>query len=225
MKMKRFAAIMAGLFVIAAVFGAIFRFSYTNVSQGEGYPDQLHVGLIPEAICVHTCQEMEGTLPSAPVILRVTPVSEIEYLFSLGQQRVAVQQIFAGDTLASGDEIYLTFHRWSVSTDNAIPTLERGFINFLKVGSDYLVFAQAYDGLLYEDTPVYRLYGETTITPVFCYEDIPNHIVPISENSSTYVPYSQVSSNEFFTVSETGLQSWLQLKTAMLQAYPLRLEL
>ena len=220
MKMKRFAAIMAGLFVIAAVFGAIFRFSYTNVSQREGYPDQLHVGLIPEAICVRTCQELEGMLPSAPVILRVTPVSETEHLFSLGQQRVAVQQVFAGDTLAPGDEIYLTAYRWAINTDNAIPTLERGFVNLLKVGSDYLVFAQTCDGLLYEDTPVYRLCDETVIIPVFCYEDIPNHIVPISENSSTYVPYSQVSGNEFFTDSETGLQSWLQLKAAMLQAYP-----
>ena len=70
-----------------------------------------------------------------------------------------------------------------------------------------------------EGTPVYRLYDETRIAPVFCYETIENAIIPTGEGEPTYVPYEQVRDNEFFANDEEAQDVWDDLKRTMIQRY------
>ena len=58
-----------------------------------------------------------------------------------------------------------------------------------------------------------------TPVPMFCYDDIPNVIVT-PDGVSTYVPYSEVSSNEFFVTTQVGLDAMLELKESLLKSYP-----
>ena len=96
---------------------------------------------------------------------------------------------------------------------------ERNFVNVMREGSDYLVFLRDYDKIRWDDCTVYYLDENRVIAPVFCYDDIPNIVIPKS-GSDTYVPYSEVRDNEFFAASQAGLDAWLSLKQEMLAAYP-----
>lgn len=89
----------------------------------------------------------------------------------------------------------------------------------MKEGKEYLVFVTEKVRTDSETLPVYRLYSNSMITPVFCYEDMENVIIPVGEGP-TYVPYSQVKDNEFFSADEEGLEAWNSLKQKMLAAYP-----
>jgi len=219
MKNKFFLSIIVVAFLGALVFGLVYRTSYTNLTEEENYLDHMKVAEIPENICISTCESLQQTLPNAPIILRVTPVNDLEHHFGVSQQKVAIKQVFAGSNLNVGDEIFITSYRWRVIINERINTLERGFINILKDNSDYLVFLSDYSGLISDDVPVYYLYGESYISPVFCYDDIPNVIVtPLGE--STYVPYKQVMNNEFFATTEESLKIWHDLKQGMLNTYP-----
>lgn len=218
MKNKIFYTIIAVFFFGALTFGVYFRFSYTNVTAEENYLDKLQVGEIPEELCIKTCNSLAGQLPSTPIILRVSPVSEIEHQFGRSLQKVVVKQVFAGKELSVGEEIYITSIKWSVIIRDDGWSIERGFVNIMRDGSDYLVFLLNYSGMENEGAPVYFLNVEEFIAPVFCYDDIPNIIITPS-GEDTYVPYVQVSDNEFFTTSQTALDAWCALKQEMLKTY------
>lgn len=221
MKNKFFLLIIVVAFLGALVFGLVSRTSYTNLTEEENYLDHMKVAEIPENICVSTCESLQQTLPNAPVILRVTPVDDLEHHFGVSQQKVVIKQVFAGGNIDIGDEIFVTSYRWRVIINERINALERGFVNILQNNSDYLVFLSNYAGLVSDDVPVYYLYGESYISPIFCYDDIPNVIVnPLGE--STYVPYKQVMNNEFFATTETSLKVWYNLKQEILNAFPIQ---
>lgn len=221
MKNKFFLLIIVVAFLGALVFGLVSRTSYTNLTEEENYLDHMKVAEIPENICISTCESLQQTLPNAPVILRVSPVDDLEHHFGVSQQKVVIKQVFAGSNIDVGDEIFITSYRWRVIINERINALERGFVNILKNNSDYLIFLSNYAGLVSDDVPVYYLYGESYISPIFCYDDIPNVIVtPLGE--STYVPYKQVMSNEFFATTEASLKVWCDLKQRMLIDYPIQ---
>lgn len=64
-----------------------------------------------------------------------------------------------------------------------------------------------------------KLYDESYIVPVFCYENLENQIVETSKEN-TYVSYKQVKDNEFFSCSTEGLIVWNQLKKEMVDKFP-----
>ena len=97
MKNKVFLIIVASLLGAAAVFGLIFRFSYTNITAEENYLDKLQVGEIPEGICLVDCELLHQSLPEAPLILRVTPVAELEQHFGRSIQKAVVRQTFVSE--------------------------------------------------------------------------------------------------------------------------------
>lgn len=221
MKSKFYLSFIIVLYLGAAVLGVAFRASYTNLTEEENYLDKMQVAEIPENLSISTCENLLQELPSAPVILQVSQANEIEHHFGVSQQKVTVKQVFAGNDLTVGDEIYITSYRWRVIINERNHAIERGFVNVLKDNTDYLVFLSNDSGLACNDVPVYYLFGESYISPVFCYDNMTNVIVsPLGE--STYVPYSQVRNNEFFTTSEKSLEVWYNLKQEMLKAYPLQ---
>ena len=69
-----------------------------------------------------------------------------------------------------------------------------------------------------DGTNVFRLQSGQFIVPVFSYSECENKVYPIS-GDSTYVPYAEVSNNEFFAVDNEGLNAFLALKAEMINKY------
>jgi hypothetical protein len=207
------------LVAIAAILGLFYRPSYTDVSQEEDYLDSLSVAELPENLAKKACTSLSEELESSPIVLRVTATDSLECLYHVSRQKVRVEQIFAGENISVGTEIYLTSSRWSMIYDADYAVMERGFVNVMKEGKEYLVFLSEQIEGLNEKTPVYRINTETFVVPIFCYED-GERVVIEPEGDNTYVPYSQVKENEFFGLSEAAFDSWAKLKQEMLEKYP-----
>lgn len=208
------------IITVAAVFGYTNRQSYTDLSKEENYLGRLHVALIGESLATKACQELSQVLPTSPYILRVIVDGDIEHLFGVSRQKVCVQAVYAGTGVSIGQEIYIFADRWRLSFAGTPTSIERGFVNLMKSGHEYLVFASQLVDIESDSLPVYRLCDDTFITPVFCYDNFSNKIVT-PMGPSTYVPYADVKENEFFAASEGALRVWDSLKADMLSAYPL----
>lgn len=201
-----------------AVFGLINRFTYTDITSEPGYLEYFQVAEISEEACLFTVSEMREALPQAPVIVRVRPTAEIEYMFSTARQSFVVTELIKGEGLSEGEEIYLISDRWRAIVREGQRFIERGFINFPELDSEYLAFISDEDVPQEGDLPVWKLDNCGLITPLFALEDRDNVIRPIS-GTSTYVPYSEVSGNEFFAVTQTALDAMLELKHEFIEAY------
>ena len=219
MKNKIFGAIVEGLVPAAPLSSVWAPLSNSPLCAEQFHIDPLNEGELPEELCIGACRSMAQELPASPIILRVSPTDEIEHHFGRSVQRVTVSQVFAGEELAVGDEFYLTCVRWSVFVRSDGQAIERGFVNILREGSDYLVFLLTDSGMANRGLPLYFLNIDQFIAPVFCYEDIANTFVTPA-GRTTYVPYTQVKDNEFFAASQAGLDAWSALKQEMLRKYP-----
>lgn len=220
MKLRFLPCLTVCVILAAAVFGGIKRQSYTNLTKEENYLEQLQVAELPEQFAIYSCNELSQALPNSSIILRVSVTGDIEHLFGVSRQKVCVQEVYAGSGLEMGQEIYLFSKHWSLSLDGNPNSIERGFVNIMRVGKEYLVFVSQQAEVLNESIRVYQLYDDSYITPVFCYENQSNVIVS-PEGETTYVPYAQVRSNEFFAQTEAALEAWDKLKSEMLSAYPI----
>lgn len=205
--------------IIAAAWGISKRQSYTNVISNDDFMEQMVVAELPEELASNICNEMEDVLVGAPVILRVKPMKDMEYFFMSGIQSVLVMEVYKGNEIQVGQELYLNFPRWSIVLTEKYDTVQCGFVNVMKENKEYLVFLNnPYEGLNGEK--VYPFIVDSYVVPMFCYMDSENVVVPIDEGSSTYVPYSLVKENEFFVTSENALQALLKLKRHLLDKYP-----
>lgn len=218
--MKRWILVGGTMLMIlsAGVFGMVNRKTYTDITKEKNYLERLQVAEIPGEMAVSACSEMERQLPELPVILRVRFLGEVEYLFGTSRQKVCVQEVYAGDSLRKGDVVYVTAG-WNVVAEDGGGTAELGFVNIPKADSDYLIFVSNALETFDKSLPVYQIYDETLITPIFAYDDVENLVVPVGEES-TYVPYRKVKENEFFSTSEEGMDAWGNLKRKMLEKYP-----
>jgi hypothetical protein len=203
-----------------AIFGLWMKKTYTDFSSEKDYMDQLQIAEIPEQICLSTCQRMCTELPEVSIIVRVSPIDELENLFGVSRQKVVIKEVYKGANLAVGEEIYLTSEHWNLIVRQDRCAMGRGFINVLKPHLDYLTFISGEVDCFSKETPVYRLFDGERIAPVFCYEDIDNLIVEPTDGN-TYVPYSSVKNNEFFSTTNSALNAWISLKHDMINQFPL----
>lgn len=208
----------AGVIFAAAVFGIVKKQSYTNLTEQKNYMEQLQVAEIPAKLAVRSCSELALKLPEVPIILRVQAEEKIEHLFQAGRQKVCIQEVYAGEGVEEGEEVYLFSDHWRLSLTGEPDSVERGFVNVMEVGAEYLVFVTGQVQGLDTAVPVFELYDDSFIAPVFCYEDRDNVIIPVGEES-TYVSYKDVRNNEFFAETEEALQAWEELKEKMISAY------
>ena len=118
-----------------------------------------------------------------------------------------------------GQEVFITSQRWNLFLYDGEKSIERGFVNILKTDTDYLVFCSEMLQVQNQNAVVFRLFDDSYIAPVFCYENIENKVIePTGE--TTYVPYTSVKHNEFFSCTELAMAAWSNLKTEMLKLYP-----
>lgn len=163
---------------------------------------------------------MNEILPSVEYILSVTPSEEYDQLFGIGHQKVIITGVYSGDEIVPGQEIYITTNRWNLFLFEGERSAERGFVNVMKTGAEYLVFGSEILNFDDENTNVLRLYEDSYIAPIFCYDKTTNVIAEVIGNT-TYVPYTSVRNNEFFACTENALGEWLILKNNMLNLYPM----
>lgn len=206
------------LFFLAVIFGYSQKETYTDISREQGYLDELYVAQIPKNIALSTIKVLREELPLAPNIIRVEAIADVEHLAGTSRQLVKVKHIFQGDELEEEQEIYITCDRWSLSLYAKPYSIERGFVNVMKTGKNYLLFVDEQIDGLGEKTPVFQLYGETAIAPVFSYETHENEIGSMGKES-TYVPYNQVKDNEFFATTPEAMDEFLELKKELFGKY------
>ena len=127
-----------------------------------------------------------------------------------------VSEVYRGEEIDAGEELYLYSAHWRLNTTENPAVLGRGFVNIMDTGVEYLVFLMGEVEDLYGDAPVYQLYDDALIAPVFCYESRNNEIVPTG-GETTYVSYAKVKNNEFFGEDETAVEAFEQLKATMLE--------
>lgn len=208
-----------GAVLAAMIFGIVKKQTYTDLVSQEDYLTRLYVAELSEEMAREQCADMEQALPEAALIMRVEAAGEIEHLFQADRQKAVVREIYAGSGLKQGEEIYIFSNHWQLVLDGDPNSLQRGFVNMMDVGAEYLIFAEDVVESPMSDMLSVKTYDDFLITPVFCYENPQNTIMPVTGDSS-YVKYQDVMDNEFFAASETALQMMEELKTRMLRLYP-----
>lgn len=161
---------------------------------------------------------MRQSLPDAPIILRVEVTGEIEHYFGVSRQRAVICDVFAGDGLEKGEEVYIFSDHWQINIDEEVHSIERGFVNIMEVGAEYLVFSEKAVESWDTDILSVKLYDDFYVAPVFCYEGHVNVVMP-TVGDTTYVSYKDVMDNEFFLASEERLYEMEELKEEMLRLY------
>ncbi|OUN26040.1 hypothetical protein [Pseudoflavonifractor sp. An85] len=230
MKMRWVLLSVTALTIAAAVYGgAVIRPTFTDYTSQENWKEHFMVAGVDGSFGVDNCGVMKEYLPQSPYILRVEVLGDLEVLFGQAQQKVKVKQVYAGDGLEVGREIYLSRRGWSVVFVEPY-SIERQYVNIMDVGREYLVFANGEIDALDSDLPVYscckgfeKETGETVsflVAPVFCYDHTDNVPLQATGNYGTYVPYSEAKDNEFFGMTSEMVEAWEQLKAEMIQKYP-----
>lgn len=216
-----FPVLVLALTVGFGIFGGINRQSYTDITSQPGYLDQFAVAEMPEGVCLNACQVLEQALPEAPIILRVTPIGELEPQFEFFLIPFRVEEVYAGEELAVGDEIWVGRQSNSLIVEREGGRYaELGFVNVPEQGREYLIFLS--DRIIQDEGRTICFFWESdmaTQVPMFCYDDIPNTFIT-PDGVSTYVSYSEVADNEFFATTQAGLDAMAELKEAMLERYP-----
>lgn len=214
-----YCCVIALAVIAAAACGISAKSSYTDWSSGENYLDNFVVAEMLDTTCAMSCEAMRESLDDSPIIAQVTCTGDVEHLFYISQQPVSISKVFKGNGLSEGDEIYLASSSWLMLVEKDFRAIERGYVNIMKPGSEYLVFVTEQVGES-DGTPVYSLNNVSIVAPVFCYDDVSNEIVPVPQ-SNTYVKYSKVRDNEFFVTSQESLDMILTLKAEFVQKYPM----
>ena len=224
MKPKRIFSLLLLLALVGfGVFGAVNRLSYPETTANPDYMDQLQVATLSQDGCDIVLQNMQQKLPQSPIILRVTPTSDLTPIFYAGKQRFLVEDVYAGDHLKPGDEIWIVSGSWCALIDETYQQMVFYFVNAPKQGQEYLVFlsgqVEIVDG--FEALPVYQLQNGILLDPIFCYNDLDTQVdAPIGQPLDITVPYKEVSDQEFFAESQTVMDALVEAKHALLAQYP-----
>ena len=228
MKAKWLLLPMAALTVAAAVYGGYIRTTLTDYTEGGNW-EEYQVAPMPEAAGLDKVRVMREYLPQSPYILRVEVLGDLELTNGIGQQKVKVAQVYAGDGLETGQEFYLYDYAWNVGFFERYKSLERGYVNVLEVGREYLVFLNGKIDTLVSPVPVYRCMEGVRLSddnwidfmsPIFCYDQMENVPVVYTGDWETGVTYTQGRDNEFFGETEKLIEAWEQMKEEFLQMYP-----
>ncbi len=205
-----------------AIWGISQRWTYTNILAEPNALNNFQVAEFPEQLIETTLEEMNEILPSSPFIIRATATGRRDYLFKVNQQEVVVQQVYQGEGIQIGSKINIVAGNGLILRDMLDGKLaELGFVNEMEAEKEYLIFLERKVDILGGKNVQDAYYVmQTLITPIFGYEDKENVIITIGEGQPTYVPYEQVSRNEFFVTSQNTLDILTTAKHQFLDLYP-----
>ena len=164
MKCKWGSCFILLIVIVITVFGIFEKRTYTNIAEDKSYLDELYVAQLPENICLEETENLSVNLPQVPVIIRVSVLGDVEHIGGTSRQLVKVEDVYKGTEPAVGQDIYLTCCRWSLSLYSEPYSIERGFVNIMEVGGEYLVFIENQVDGLGEKIPVYQVYVENAVS-------------------------------------------------------------
>ena len=227
MKHRLVYGIICGAFAFCFVIGIVTNTTFTNITAQHDYMEQFYVAELSDGIVDNVVETMRETLPDSKYILEVEATGVERVTFRSFMQEVEVKEIIqaTNDDIKIGDIIYITKSGWSVycrtfSEDHGYMIKEYGFVNKMISDKEYLVFLDHKVNTTLDRNIAHEVYdlGEHIVDPIFCYEDIENIVIPVSE-IPIYVSYDSVKNNEFFVCSTGGMEKILELKTEMLIKY------
>lgn len=218
-----FSCLMLLAVVGFSVFGAVNRLSYPETTANPDYMSQLQVATLSKDGCDIVVQDMQQELPQSPIILRVSPTSDLIPIFYAGKQRFRVEEVYAGNHLKAGDEIWIVSGSWCALIDEVYQQMVFYFVNAPKQGQEYLVFlsgqVEIVDG--FEPLPTFQLQNRILIDPIFCYTDLDTQVdTPPGQLLDITIPYREVSNQEFFAESQAVMDALMEAKHALLAQYP-----
>ena len=202
---------------IAITIGIIFRQTYTNITAQPNPLENFSVALFDTDMGPENLMDiMRDELPDSNMIIRAKSFGEIDFRFKRNNQLIEVLEVYKGDELEVGDEIWVTASSWGLFFDDMTANLT--FVNVMKPDQEYLIFLDEKVETMDDEEVVYSI-PSFIIPPIFSYSDHDNKILNVSENNR-YVPYKEVKDNEFFVSSKEALEGILSLKDEMLELYP-----
>lgn len=214
-----FLAAVVGL----GIFGAQKRQTYSHITAQPQYMEELDVATLNQDGCDYMLQDLQEKLSRSPIILRVTPTSHLIPIFYAGKQRFVVQEVYAGNNITPGDEIWVVSGSWGAILDEVYQQMSFSYVNSPKQGQEYLIFlsqqVEIVDG--FEPLPLFRLQNGIGIDPVFCYNDLDTQVdTPPGQPPDITVPYQEVADQEFFAESPSIMDALVDAKHALLEQYP-----
>lgn len=209
---------MGVLIVGAIIVGAIFRSTYTNITtESDFMENHFSVALYDFDMSPDLITFMREDLPISNIIIRVRAQGIREYEFESVKQLVEVLEVYHGDELSVGDEIYVRLKNAFLNFDWM--TVNMGFVNFMRSDDEYLLFLERKFDSPDPKEENHYIFSELIIPGIFNYQDLDHTIIETSKGNR-YVPYKDVKDNEFFVSSEEALAALLDLKHELLEAYP-----
>lgn len=214
-----FLVVVAGF----GIFGAQMRQTYPETTAQPNYMEDLTVATLNQDGCSYALQNLQEKLPRSPIILRVTPTSHLIPIFYAGKQRFVVQEVYAGDGITPGDEIWVVSSSWGAIIDEVYQQMTFSYVNSPKQGQEYLIFlsqqVEIVDG--FDPLPLFQLQNGVSIDPVFCYNDLDIPVdTPPGQPLDIVVPYKEVADQEFFAESQAIMDALVAAKHALLEQYP-----
>lgn len=220
MRIRITAIIIVAVFFFSGIFGMVKRTTYKDITAHDNYMDALQTAVLPEEMAISCCADMPAKLSEASTVIKAKVTGELEQLFHNTRQKIQVEKVLKGSGIQEGSEVYVFSEEWRVSLSIEPASIECGFVDIMGEGEEYLIFLSGRVLDSKEGVPMYEIYGETIINPVFCYKDKEEKAVKYDpKNEHTYVPYREVKGNEFFCDSENGYKAWRELKERMLREY------
>lgn len=218
MKRRILVVVIVCIFWASGIFGVVKKQTYTNITSKNNYLNDLQVAILPEQFVISGCEEIEDVLQDIPIIMKGKVTGDIEHLFGVSRQKVEIVKVFKGSNIQEKTEIYVYSNHWGLCLSVEPKSIERGFVNVMEVGKEYLLFLNEQTVDVYSETPIYEIYDDTLIAPVFSYEEKETKMVEIGEEH-TYVSYADVKDNEFFCDTVLGYETWKQLKEKLFAEY------
>lgn len=215
MKIRTISIITGVMFLIAAILGVMCKNTFTNYNKLAYF----NVGELPGNMIPNLIKNESKVLEGSKYILKVTPLKDVEFDSLCTKQKVKVLSVFKGENVGAGDEFYVIKSDASLNCQEPRDT-NMNFVNEMKGGQDYLVFLDRKLIIPEKSNGIFFITPQTTIPPIYSYNDRENVIIPIPEDAeTTYVAYEKVRDNEFFVTNQNGLDELNAFKKELTDKY------
>ena len=224
MKLRFVTCITLIVFIMAASVGLYFKTSYKDFNTEEEPLNKFRVALMPDELLNMQLENMEKNLGISNIIIAAKCADTFTYRFNCTSQKVTIEHVFKGEGLKAGDSIEIIRDGSCIFMDESMyidgmPGINISFVNEMIPGKTYLIFL---DRKLqtHNDTIIYLQSEEFLIAPIFCYDNtIKNTPFASIDKEANVVRYEDAKDNEFFLMSEEGIENMARLKDSLLQKY------
>lgn len=223
MRLKFIYVVMAITILVSVGIGVNYKSTYTDFNAQEKPLNNFAIALMSDGLLEMQIEVMEESLQDSNIILAVRCKDNFSYHFACVTQQVEVLEVFRGESIKVGDIIDVARASTLVSMDkdaliNGKGMCNMGFVNEMVPGKIYLIYLEHRVTTHDEDVNIYIQSNEFILAPIFCYEEIENR--PCEDlDGNCYVDYVDVEKNEFFLMSQEGIDKITDFKKRLISMY------